>query len=209
MTQCPHCQQFQHNEETCAKCNKILPINQELSFFEILGLKQNVVVDMKMLDDKYIDKITLFHPDKFVTKSVKEQEIATNNAALINSAYHTLSSPILTCEYIVQQFELQHHTIISSSIDNGEDSNIWLAESMALHEELNDLSSIKQIEAFERKMLNMLHMVIKSTQNAINTNQFVAAKNNLEKIRFIERLINSAGIKASEIKKSNVKTLYK
>jgi molecular chaperone HscB len=219
MTQCPHCDaKNKINIGICNKCNKVIEFKKNTSLFEIFNLAISPIIDKEILDNKYIEIITIFHPDRFIKKSSLEQEIASHNATLVNSAYQTLSSPLLTCEYIIKQFEKNQLGVIPDNVEisydeNNEDTYIdntgWIIESMALHEELGSIKNLDQCRAFETKISKMLQIFIQLIQEAIISKKFVVARSNFEKCKFLERIIGNTQAKISNIEQNKMISMQK
>lgn len=72
------------------------------NYFELFSLAVGFDLDTKVLADLYQTQIAQHHPDKFVTKSEKEQLFALQNTALINTAFDTLKSPLLRATYLLE-----------------------------------------------------------------------------------------------------------
>lgn len=67
-------------------------IRNQLNFFKLFGLKENLNVDLNDLEIKLILKMKQLHPDKFINSSNNDKEIALKNASVYNMAYNTLKN---------------------------------------------------------------------------------------------------------------------
>ncbi|MBA8666887.1 Fe-S protein assembly co-chaperone HscB [Holosporaceae bacterium 'Namur'] len=136
---CPHCSHSTIHENFCSNCNKVIPI-RALSYFDVFQLSENYNIDIKQLDIKLFELQKCFHPDKFINKSLREQNISLNNSALINQAYKVLKTPLLRAEYLLK--------LKGFDIDKEEVPQYLLLESMEWRESLEaseNESSIRQL----------------------------------------------------------------
>lgn len=136
---CPHCSNSTIQENFCSECNKVLPISA-LSYFDAFQLNEDYNIDIKQLDTKLFELQRCFHPDKFINKSLIEQNISLNNSALINQAYKVLKTPLLRAEYLLK--------LKGFDIDKEEVPQHLLLESMEWRESLEvseDERSIRQL----------------------------------------------------------------
>lgn len=72
------------------------------TYFEIFGLKPTFDVDRAALADRYRELQREFHPDKYASKSDREQLLAMQYAAQINEAHTTLRDPVLRAGYLLK-----------------------------------------------------------------------------------------------------------
>ncbi|MBB3062699.1 Fe-S protein assembly co-chaperone HscB [Microbulbifer rhizosphaerae] len=77
-----------------------MALNQ--TYFEIFGLKPAFAIDRAALAERYRELQRGFHPDKYVSKSEREQLLAMQYAARINEAHTTLRDPVLRAGYLLK-----------------------------------------------------------------------------------------------------------
>lgn len=114
------------------------------NYFEIFGLPVSFAVEQSLLKQQYRDLQIRFHPDKFANNSSHEQRLAEQFSALINTAYQTLSSPLMTAEYLLQ---LSGHTVDNENLTINDGS--FLFKQMQWREALAemDLSQVAKAES--------------------------------------------------------------
>jgi len=85
----------------CHGCGVIQPpaIADE---FRRLGLGPDFDVDPKELERRYFAFQRTFHPDRFATKSVREQKYSLQHATNLNEAFERLKSPIKRAEVLLE-----------------------------------------------------------------------------------------------------------
>ena len=128
----------------CSTCNAVQP-PQGNNPFALFDIPETFDVDKKEIEAKYLTLQKQLHPDNFVTKSQKEQMVALNVGAALNTAYDTLMNSIkLSCQI------LENKNI--SDILNRAPSSELMQQQFELREaveETNDLENLKQQVASE------------------------------------------------------------
>jgi len=160
------------------------------NYFELFSLDADFAIDLTSLEQAYQSKISVFHPDKFVTKSDKEKSIALQNTSLINTAYDTLKSPLLRATYLL---ELQGINAFDEK-DTQMDMD-FLINQIALREQLESL----EVDKDELALDDFIEQVSqKVTQNIEQINQlfehedFSKIKNLVRELKFYTQLNTQA-----------------
>jgi molecular chaperone HscB len=103
----------------CTTCKIVQPL-VGLSHFELLGIKNTFVVDADMLEMVYLKKQMVLHPDKFMSKTIKEQLHALTWGASLNDAYATLTNDVSRAVYMLELLGhvdvLNTHRTLSQSL---------------------------------------------------------------------------------------------
>jgi molecular chaperone HscB len=84
----------------CHSCGVIQPA-LPMDHFSRLGLPRNYDLKEDDLERQYFGFQRSFHPDRFASKSPREQAISMEYAANINDAYDTLRDPLQRAEYLL------------------------------------------------------------------------------------------------------------
>jgi len=77
-----------------------MSLNQ--TYFEMFGLKPAFEIDLAALAGRYRELQREFHPDRYASKSEREQLLAMQYAARINEAHTTLREPVLRAGYLLE-----------------------------------------------------------------------------------------------------------
>ncbi|MFC6634912.1 Fe-S protein assembly co-chaperone HscB [Microbulbifer taiwanensis] len=72
------------------------------TYFEIFGLRPAFEIDRAAMAERYRQLQREFHPDKYASKSEREQLLAMQYAAQINEAHTTLRDPVLRAGYLLK-----------------------------------------------------------------------------------------------------------
>ena len=73
-----------------------------MTYFEVFSLPPKLALDTAALEKAFYKLSREFHPDRFASKSVDEQAIATEKSSLLNDAYRALRDPIRRTEYLLE-----------------------------------------------------------------------------------------------------------
>lgn len=124
----------------CHQCGRIqppLPANH----FSRLGLQRKFDLKLEDIERQYFGFQRSFHPDRFASKSPREQAISLEYATNINDAYQILSDPLLRAEYLLK---LEGRKIAGE--DGGTiDEPGLLMEVMELSEGISDADSLDAV----------------------------------------------------------------
>jgi molecular chaperone HscB len=70
-------------------------------YFTLFALPPHLHVDLAALEKTFYAQSRKFHPDRFASKPLAEQEAALAASSQLNDAYRTLRSPIARTEYLL------------------------------------------------------------------------------------------------------------
>ena len=131
----------------CKQCNTLQPLPTTIDYYDVLGMPFDTVpangwrIDMLELKNLWRKTMAISHPDRLVHKVHDEQEIGSQQSAIVNKAYETLSSPLQRALYLLQRSGVE-------SIEEGmavEDPSL-LMEVMELQEALQDAENQEAVD---------------------------------------------------------------
>ncbi len=76
--------------------------NVSTDYFAVFGLPRKLVVDLSLLEQKFLQLSWKLHPDNFVNASEQEQELSLKKSSELNDAYRALRDPLARVEYLLQ-----------------------------------------------------------------------------------------------------------
>lgn len=166
------------------------------NYYELFGLPKAFLVDQHLLADKYRQLQREFHPDKFAGKSASEQRLSVQFTSLLNNAYQTLKSPLLSAEYLL---DLSNGAALDReklTISDG----VFLMKQMEWREQLADLSEdfkrqhvdiSQQLEQLREETENEKHTLIAAFANSYEADEFPQAKEIVAKLHFVEKMLTN------------------
>jgi len=156
------------------------------NYFELFSLEVDFDLDTKALAGIYQAQIAQQHPDKFVTKSEKEQLLALQNTALINTAFDTLKSPLLRATYLL---ELQGINAFDEK-DTQMDVDFLMAQ-IALRESLEVIEKSKdelELDDFIENIGGKVAQNIDKISQSFKVNALNNIKNLVRELKFYTQL---------------------
>lgn len=161
------------------------------NYFELLSVPQAYFIDKSLLSTHYRDLQKTFHPDKSANKPASDQRIAVQFAGYINTAYHTLLSPVARAEYLLSlEGEIVDNQ--STTISDGQ----FLFLQMEWRETLADIAALGDRDNAESQ-LECLYNTVKSTFTELEQqfNRYYLEKNwslssaVIAKLHFVEKML--------------------
>ena len=128
---CPHCQMVIKIDYRCSNCRNILPIILSNPFI-LLDIEPKFDLSRDDIKIALINKLTFYHPDKFINATSKSKEIATQNAALLNQAAKILMDDVKRAEVLI----LMREPALIKHLKEIVDQEIFIA-SLELQEEID------------------------------------------------------------------------
>lgn len=111
------------------------------NYFEVFGLPISFEVDVADLAVRYREIQRKMHPDKFAQATEREQRLAVQFTAHVNTAFEALKSPVKRAYYLLELRGLvaEGHTTTSDGV--------FLMQQIELREALSEVPSASNPEA--------------------------------------------------------------
>ena len=145
---------------SCFECHAILPVDDRRCKFSLFQMEPAVVVDVAILEKRFRDLQKRLHPDKFSTKSKREQDISSSSSALVNVAYQTLRNPMERLKYVLSEAGIG---VLSETSGSFGDPNL-LMEIMELREQVESSRDTMELQGLQ----SMNQLEINATLEALN-----------------------------------------
>lgn len=124
----------------CGHCGSLQP-PASLDPFTRLGLHRDFVVDRALLDRQYAGFRQRVGPDRFAERSLRERDLARQQAGALEEAYETLRDPVKRAVYLLRT--LGRHVDVAAA---GGDDPALLGEVAELAEALADADSAETVD---------------------------------------------------------------
>ena len=161
-----------------------------MHYFELFNLPISYHVDLKVINERYLELQRVVHPDRYAGKSEREKLIAVQKAAEINDALAVLKHPVKRAEYMLSELGKD----IRAEQQTLQDP-MFLMQQMELREALEDIPDSADpdaaIEDFEQEiaLLDKQYASELATQLASSDeHQLDAAADNIRKLKFVYKL---------------------
>ena len=168
-----------------------------MDHFARLGLPAALDIDAPTLDRAYFDKQRQWHPDRFVSKPPEERSRASAEAASLNEAYRTLKDPLARAVYLA---ELKGVKLPGDgkTIDDPD----LLMEAMDAREELQEASSVAEVDALARFAREDLEKGLVDLRRMFEANDRGAIKSALLRLRYLDKFADEARARRTNLERS-------
>src|SRR5205814_4379735 len=134
-------------------------------YFAVFGLPRKRWIEMRRLEQKFLQLSWKLHPDNFVNASEQERELSLKRSSELTDAYRTLRDPIARVEYLLAiegerkegETKQQAPPELLEEVFELNESLDELREAKASGEDLAELKS--RLEAAEKNFQEKLHDV--------------------------------------------------
>lgn len=178
----------------CDTCNAIQPPGQ-LDHFTRFGLARSFVIDVDAIEATYLKQQQLLHPDRFASKSPREQALSSQQAATLNGAFETLKNPVARAEYLLR--------LAGHEPEGGEGHTVndpaLLMEAMEMREALHDADDRGTIDAMIRDTRKAARACENDVAEALEQNAYDRARKLITRLRYLMKMTEEARAKKSRL----------
>jgi molecular chaperone HscB len=169
-----------------------------MDHFARLGLPAALELEPAALDRAYFALQRQWHPDRFVAKPAEERAKASTEAAALNDAYRTLKDPLSRAFYLaaLRGVELLGD---GKTIDDPE----LLMEAMDAREELQEATSVAEVDALARFAREDLEKGLADLANLFLANDKVAIRKALLRLRYLDKFAEEARARRANIERAS------
>jgi len=161
----------------CPQCSVVQDVDSKFNYFHILSLDEKFDVKAKQLQKAFTNLQRQLHPDKFMLKSSKEQEISSDVSSLINKAYFTLLKPLSRAIYMLKLRGIEFGEEIRA------DDPMLLMELMELNERVDD-SSLSDKKVLMKELEEKLQDITLEISHLFQENQTEKVKETVIRLKY-------------------------
>lgn len=162
-----------------------------MNYFELLKLPQDYELDLKTLENKYLDAQRSFHPDKFINHSDAEKLQALQHTVEINKAYKVLKSDLLRAQYILSLNGID----VASEESNIKVNQQILIEAMEDRSALESSSEIAKIRNIHQNTQEKLAELISLFKMNLREKNLAEAANQTLRMIYKNKLLKDIELK--------------
>jgi len=178
----------------CDTCNAIQAPGQ-LDHFKRFGLTPSFVLDIDAVEATYLKQQQLLHPDRFASKSGREQALSSQQAASLNEAFETLKNPVSRAHYMLRLAGIEPEGGEGHTVNDPE----LLMEAMEMREALHDAEDKGTIDAMIKDTRKQARACEADLGDALASNAFDTAKKLTTRLRYLMKMTEEARAKKSRL----------
>ena len=167
------------------------------NYFELFDLETSFFVDDEALKKAYQTKVTMYHPDKFTTKSQTEQLHALQSTSLVNSAYTALKTPLNRASYLLNLEKINPFDEKDTNMDAD-----FLISQIELREQLENIKKQQDslaLDNFIERVQDFIRDNVASISEAFTQSRDLQEiKTLVRELKFYEQLNKEANILMDE-----------
>ena len=168
-----------------------------MDHFARLGLPAALDIEASTLDRAYFDLQRQWHPDRFATKAAEERARASVEAAALNDAYRTLKDPLSRAVYLAELKGVELPAD-GKTIDDPD----LLMEAMDAREELQEASSVAEVDSLARFAREDLEKELVDLRRMFSENDKAAIRRTLLRLRYLDKFAEEARARRTNLERS-------
>jgi molecular chaperone HscB len=98
---CWNCHERTIGTHFCSTCGKVLQVPEQSDYFAMFEIPRKLWIEIKTLEQKFLQLSWKLHPDNFVNTTPQEREVSLKRSSELNDAYRTLRDPVVRVEYLL------------------------------------------------------------------------------------------------------------
>jgi len=178
----------------CDTCNAIQAPGQ-LDHFKRFGLERSFDVDIDAMEATYLKQQQQLHPDRFASKSGREQALSSQQAASLNEAFETLKNPVSRAHYMLRLAGIEPEGGEGHTVNDPE----LLMEAMEMREALDDADDRITIDAMIKDTRKQARACEKDLGQALDQQSYDVAKKLTTRLRYLMKMTEEARAKKSRL----------
>ncbi|HBU97679.1 MAG TPA: Fe-S protein assembly co-chaperone HscB [Thalassospira lucentensis] len=178
----------------CDTCNAIQAPGQ-LDHFKRFGLERSFVVDIDAVEATYLKQQQKLHPDRFASKSPREQALSSQQAASLNEAFETLKNPVARAHYMLRLAGVEPEGGGGHTVNDPE----LLMEAMEMREALDDADNRMTVDAMIKDTRKQARACENDLADAFAKDAFDTAKKLTTRLRYLMKMTEEARAKKSRL----------
>ena len=160
-----------------------------MNYFEIFDFKEEFDIDLDILEKKYLEFQSKFHPDNAGISEVEK-------SIEINEAYKILSDDFLRLSYILKLSDID----ILDDIKAPKVDFETLEKILELQEQIAEISNKVELDNLKIKLNAEIKLQISASAKLIKTKEFELSSQFLIKAKYLKKALEDLKIRKKKIK---------
>lgn len=160
-----------------------------MDYFELLDLEKNYDINQNLLNQKYLHKQSVYHPDRAGNEAERKEFL--EKSMVINEAYNTLKDDYLRAEYLLKQNGQKFDDIsLKNKLSPSDIENL-----IEDQEKVSDTDSIEDLQAFYKEKLSEKSLIIKELKACFKNNNMAMGLDITIKLKYLTNLVRNIKLK--------------
>ena len=180
----------------------LIELDFRRNYFDLFSIPRGFEVDMQVLNARYRELQSAYHPDRYVNAESRERRLAVQASAWVNEAYETVRDPTRRARYLLelegQMFNDERDTTFDSD---------FLMRQITFRESLEGVGSasnpLVELDLLMEELRRERSQLYAHFQSAYEAGEFDEAKRTVLQMNFFARLIAEAGDMAEGLEDQN------
>ena len=157
------------------------------NFFELFDLPVSYEVDLKKVQQHYMDLQMQVHPDRFANGSDQEKRLSMQQTSWLNEAQATLKDDVLRASYLLKLSGLDINFENETTVDMN-----FLMQQLEMRERLENLNreaidSLDELDSMAKKVKQTSADMMTAFSQSYKDNNFDEAREWISKLQFMQK----------------------
>ena len=157
------------------------------NFFELFDLPVSYEVDLKKVQQHYMDLQMQVHPDRFANGSDQEKRLSMQQTSWLNEAQATLKDDVLRASYLLKLSGLDINLENETTVDMD-----FLMQQLEMRERLENINreatdSLDELDSMAKKVKQTSADMMTAFSQSYKDNNFDEAREWISKLQFMQK----------------------
>ena len=157
------------------------------NFFELFDIPVSYEVDLKKIQQHYMNLQMQVHPDKFANGSDQEKRLSMQQTSWLNEAQATLKDEVLRATYLLKLSGLDINLENETTVDMS-----FLMQQLEMRERLENINreatdSLDELDSMAKKVKQASADMMAAFSQSYQDNNFDEAREWISKLQFMQK----------------------
>ncbi len=157
------------------------------NFFELFDIPVSYEVDLKKIQQHYMNLQMQVHPDKFANGSDQEKRLSMQQTSWLNEAQTTLKDEVLRATYLLKLSGLDINLENETTVDMS-----FLMQQLEMRERLENINreatdSLDELDSMAKKVKQTSADMMVAFSQSYQDNNFDEAREWISKLQFMQK----------------------
>ena len=154
----------------------------ELNPFDVFSIDKKFEIDVKVLEEKYLELQILLHPDKFINSSQEEKNFSNLHTSYVNNAFKVLRDDVSRIKVLLEYFGYQ-----ITENESFQDVSV-LEEIMELQNKSMSVESESEKNKIKSQLMDKIEKEIKTVSQLFNEKKYKDVHKSCIKLSYLQKI---------------------